>query len=79
MKKFEATGSLASRQRSGRPSTAAAFATTAEKKVQSMSAIEAHGDCIAREENFEADRSVVQKCLGSTANNFAMVSLQVAA
>ncbi|GIY31463.1 transposable element tc3 transposase [Caerostris darwini] len=29
MKKFEATGSLASRQRSGRPSTAAAVATTA--------------------------------------------------
>ncbi|GIX91770.1 transposable element tc3 transposase [Caerostris extrusa] len=43
MKKFEATGSLASRQRSGRPSTAAAVATTVEQTVQSMSAIAAHG------------------------------------
>ncbi|GIY02606.1 hypothetical protein CDAR_462751 [Caerostris darwini] len=45
MKKFEATGSLASRQRSGRPSTAAAVATT----VESMSAVAAHGECSARE------------------------------
>ncbi|GIX93789.1 hypothetical protein CDAR_606491 [Caerostris darwini] len=39
MKKFEATGSLASRQRSGRPSTAAAVARTVEQTVQSMSAL----------------------------------------
>ncbi|GIX72554.1 transposable element tc3 transposase [Caerostris extrusa] len=45
MKKFEATGSLASRQRSGRPSTAAAVATTVEQTVQSMSAVAAHGEC----------------------------------
>lgn len=49
MKKFEATGSLASRQRSGRPSTAAAVATTVEQTVQSMSAVAAHGECSARE------------------------------
>ncbi|GIY23199.1 hypothetical protein CEXT_537321 [Caerostris extrusa] len=49
MKKFEATGSLASRQRSGRPSTAAAVATTVEQTVQSMSAVAAHGKCSARE------------------------------
>ncbi|GIY77706.1 transposable element tc3 transposase [Caerostris darwini] len=49
MKKFEATGSLASRQRSGRPSTAAAVATTVEQMVQSMSAVAAHGECSARE------------------------------
>ncbi|GIX89851.1 hypothetical protein CEXT_412621 [Caerostris extrusa] len=35
MKKFEAAGSLASRQRSGRPSTAAAVAPTVEQTVQS--------------------------------------------
>ncbi|GFY77440.1 uncharacterized protein TNIN_338801 [Trichonephila inaurata madagascariensis] len=49
MKKFEATGSVASRQRSGRPSTAAAVATTVEKMVQSMSVVAAHGECSARE------------------------------
>ncbi|GIX85500.1 transposable element tc3 transposase [Caerostris extrusa] len=43
MKKFEATGSLVSLQRSGRPSTAAAVATTVEQTVQSMSAVAAHG------------------------------------
>ncbi|GIX89431.1 hypothetical protein CEXT_311731 [Caerostris extrusa] len=46
MKKFEATGSLASRQRSGRPSTAAAVATTMEQTVQSMSAVAAHGSAV---------------------------------
>ncbi|GFS42812.1 transposable element tc3 transposase [Trichonephila inaurata madagascariensis] len=49
MKKFEATGSLASHLRSGRPSTAVAVSTTVEKKVQSMSAVAAHGECSARE------------------------------
>ncbi|GIX78889.1 hypothetical protein CDAR_243811 [Caerostris darwini] len=49
LKKFEATGSLASRQRSGRPSTAAAVTTTVEQTVQSMSAVAAHGECSARE------------------------------
>ncbi|GIY29242.1 hypothetical protein CDAR_206691 [Caerostris darwini] len=44
MKKFEATGSLASRQRSGRPSTAAAVAMTVEQTVQSMSAGVRSGD-----------------------------------
>ncbi|GFW75246.1 transposable element tc3 transposase [Trichonephila clavipes] len=47
--KFEATGSLASRQRSGCPSTAAAVAPTLEKTVQSMSAVAAYGECSARE------------------------------
>ncbi|GIX84689.1 transposable element tc3 transposase [Caerostris extrusa] len=49
MKKFEATGSLASRQRSGHLTTAAAVATTVEQTVQSMSAVAAHGECSARE------------------------------
>ncbi|GIY89349.1 transposable element tc3 transposase [Caerostris darwini] len=49
MKKFEATGSLASRQRSGRPSTAAAVATTVEQPVQAMSVVAEHGKCSARE------------------------------
>ncbi|GIY13728.1 transposable element tc3 transposase [Caerostris darwini] len=49
LKKFEATGSLASRQRSGRPTTAVAVATTVEQTVQSMSAVAAHGECSARE------------------------------
>ncbi|GIX78558.1 glycine receptor subunit alphaZ1 [Caerostris darwini] len=49
MKKFEATGSLALRQRSERLSTAAAVATTVEQTVQSMSAVAAHGECSARE------------------------------
>ncbi|GFR29913.1 transposable element tc3 transposase [Trichonephila clavata] len=49
LKKFEATGSLASRQRSGRPSTAAAVVTTVEQTVQFMSAVAAHGECSARE------------------------------
>ncbi|GIY59006.1 transposable element tc3 transposase [Caerostris extrusa] len=48
LKKFEATGSLASRQ-SGRPSTAAAVATTVVQTVQSMAAVAAHGECNARE------------------------------
>ncbi|GIY72215.1 transposable element tc3 transposase [Caerostris darwini] len=48
MKKFEATGSLASRQTSGRPSTGAAVATTVEQTVQSMSAVAAHEECSAR-------------------------------
>ncbi|GFW31576.1 hypothetical protein TNCV_4420091 [Trichonephila clavipes] len=49
MKKFEATVSLASRQKSGRPSTAAVVATTVEQTVQSVSAVAAHGECSARE------------------------------
>ena len=49
MKKFEATGSLASCSRSGRLSGAAAFATTVEQTVQSMSAVSAHGEYKARE------------------------------
>ncbi|GIY66025.1 transposable element tc3 transposase [Caerostris extrusa] len=47
MKKFEATGSLAPRQRSGHPSTVAAVATTVEQTVQYMSAVAAHGECSA--------------------------------
>ncbi|GIY41002.1 hypothetical protein CEXT_686831 [Caerostris extrusa] len=47
MKKFEATGSLASRQRSGCSSTVAAVATTVEQTVQSMSAVAAQGECSA--------------------------------
>ncbi|GFX56523.1 hypothetical protein TNCV_74691 [Trichonephila clavipes] len=39
IEKFEATCSLASRQRNGRPSSAAAVATTVEKTVQSKSAV----------------------------------------
>ncbi|GIY78332.1 transposable element tc3 transposase [Caerostris extrusa] len=49
MKKFGATDSLALCQRSGRPSTAAAVATTVEQTAQSMSAAAAHGECSARE------------------------------
>ncbi|GFY63427.1 transposable element tc3 transposase [Trichonephila inaurata madagascariensis] len=49
MKKFEATGSLASRQRSGHPSTATAVAMTVEQAGQSMSVVAAHGECSARE------------------------------
>ncbi|GFY37345.1 transposable element tc3 transposase [Trichonephila inaurata madagascariensis] len=49
MKKLEATGSLSSRQRSGRPSTAPAVAMALEQTVQSMSAIVAHGECSAQE------------------------------
>ncbi|GFQ67504.1 transposable element tc3 transposase [Trichonephila clavata] len=50
MKKLEATGSLASRQRSGRLSKAAAVATTVEQTVQSMSSVaEAHRECSARD------------------------------
>ncbi|GFV05225.1 transposable element tc3 transposase [Trichonephila clavipes] len=49
MKKFEDTGSLVSRQRSGRPSTAAAVATTVEQAVQSMLVVAARGECSARE------------------------------
>ncbi|GFV40720.1 hypothetical protein TNCV_5055001 [Trichonephila clavipes] len=49
LKKFEATCSLASRQRSGSPSTAAAVAPTVEQTVQSMSVVALHGDCNARE------------------------------
>ncbi|GFU66477.1 hypothetical protein TNCV_3807201 [Trichonephila clavipes] len=48
MKKFEATCSLASPQRSGRPSTATAVATTLEWTVQSMSAVVAFGEYSAR-------------------------------
>ncbi|GFV56844.1 hypothetical protein TNCV_145961 [Trichonephila clavipes] len=49
LKKFEATGSLVSHQRSGHPSTAAAVVKTVEQSVQSMSAVAAHGECSARE------------------------------
>lgn len=49
MKKFEATGSFASRPRSGRPLAAAAVVTTVEQTVQSKSAVSAHGECSARE------------------------------
>ncbi|GFW83154.1 hypothetical protein TNCV_3237011 [Trichonephila clavipes] len=49
MKKFDATCSLASCQRSGLPSTAAAVASTVEQMVQSMSVVAAHGECRARE------------------------------
>ncbi|GFX15715.1 hypothetical protein TNCV_2132011 [Trichonephila clavipes] len=49
MKRFDVTGSMASSQRSGRPSTAAAVVTTVEQTVQSMSVIAVHGECSARE------------------------------
>ncbi|GFU55922.1 transposable element tc3 transposase [Trichonephila clavipes] len=49
MKKSKATGSFASRQRSGRPSTAAAIATTVEQSVQSMSEVAAHEESSDRE------------------------------
>ena len=44
MMNFEATGFLASRLRSGRPSAAAAVATTVDLTVQSISAVSAHGE-----------------------------------
>ncbi|PRD33585.1 UNVERIFIED_CONTAM: hypothetical protein NCL1_17226 [Trichonephila clavipes] len=49
MKKFEATCSLSSHQRSGGPSITAAVATIVEQTVQSILAIAAHGKCSARE------------------------------
>ncbi len=49
MKKFEATGSFASRLRSGCPLAASAVVTTVEQTVQSKLAISAHGECSARE------------------------------
>ncbi|GIY36584.1 transposable element tc3 transposase [Caerostris darwini] len=61
MKKFEATGSLASRQRSARPSTAVAVATTVEQTVQSMSAVAAHGECSAREVSRQTGVSISLK------------------
>ncbi|GFS76489.1 hypothetical protein TNCV_1621101 [Trichonephila clavipes] len=48
IKKFEAIGSLASPQRNGRPSTAAAV-TTVEQMVQYLSAVATHGDCAVLE------------------------------
>ncbi|GIY91772.1 hypothetical protein CEXT_565351 [Caerostris extrusa] len=77
MKKFEATGSLTSRQRSGHPSTAAAVATTVEQN----GAIHVGGCCtwgVQCSRSFEADRSAVRQCLESIANNSETVSLQVA-
>ncbi|GFQ88342.1 hypothetical protein TNCT_399871 [Trichonephila clavata] len=77
MKKLEATGSLASRQKSERPSTTAAVPTTVGQTVQFMSC----GCCtwiLQCSRSFEADRTVVWKYLKSTANNFATISLQVA-
>ncbi|GFY00254.1 transposable element tc3 transposase [Trichonephila clavipes] len=47
MKKLEATGSLATRQRGGCPSTA--VATAVEQTVQFMLMVAAHGKCSARE------------------------------
>ncbi|GFY38602.1 transposable element tc3 transposase [Trichonephila inaurata madagascariensis] len=49
MKKFEATDSLVSCQRSGRPSTAVSVATTVEQMVKLMSAVVTHGECSTRE------------------------------
>ncbi|PRD31839.1 UNVERIFIED_CONTAM: hypothetical protein NCL1_22272 [Trichonephila clavipes] len=49
MKKFEAAGYLAYRQRSGRPSAAITFATTVKQTVQSMLAVAVHEECSARE------------------------------
>ncbi|GFX64508.1 transposable element tc3 transposase [Trichonephila clavipes] len=49
MKKIEATGSLASRQRSRRSLTSAAVATRVKQTVQSMSAVAPHEECSARE------------------------------
>ena len=74
MKKFEATGSLASRPRSGRPSAAAAVS-------RADGAIPVGGFCtwgVQRSRSFEADRSVVRKCLESTAKNPETISLEIA-
>ncbi|GFY37744.1 transposable element tc3 transposase [Trichonephila inaurata madagascariensis] len=70
MKKFEAIGSLVSRQTSERPLTTTAVATTVKQTGQSMSVVAASAECSAREESFEADKSVARKCLESKANNF---------
>ncbi|GIY95507.1 transposable element tc3 transposase [Caerostris extrusa] len=74
LKKFEATGSLASRQRSGRPSTAAAVATIVEQMVQSMSAVAAHGECSAQEVSRQTGVSyggnVVRKALRITLKRY---------
>ncbi|GIY43849.1 hypothetical protein CEXT_69651 [Caerostris extrusa] len=63
MKKFEAAGSLASHQRSGRSSTAAAVATTVEQTVQSLPAVAAHRSVVL--EKFRGR----QECLESIAIN----------
>ncbi|GFY71181.1 transposable element tc3 transposase [Trichonephila inaurata madagascariensis] len=54
MKKFEATGSLASRQRSGRPSTAVAVTTIVEQTVLSIPVVAAHRECSYREVSRQA-------------------------
>ncbi|GFR09943.1 transposable element tc3 transposase [Trichonephila clavata] len=61
-KKFEATGSLATRQRSGRPSTATAVVTTVEQTVQSMSSVSAHGKCRTREVSRQTGVSYPTNC-----------------
>ncbi|KAF8794360.1 hypothetical protein HNY73_002349 [Argiope bruennichi] len=49
MLKFEATSSLSSRPRSGRPTASATLVPTVEQNMQSMSAVSAHGVCCDRE------------------------------
>ena len=49
MKNFEATGCLASRPKSGRPSAGAVITTIMEQTVQSMSTVSAHEEGSARE------------------------------
>ncbi|GFT21141.1 transposable element tc3 transposase [Trichonephila clavipes] len=48
MKKFESTGSLVSRQRTGCPSTTSAAVTTMKQRVQFMMAFAARGECSTR-------------------------------
>ncbi|GIY99526.1 hypothetical protein CEXT_516981 [Caerostris extrusa] len=74
MKKFEATGSLASRQRSGRPSTTSCCCHDSGQTVQSMSVVAAHGGVQCS----RGRQGVAQQCLESIANNSEAVSLQVA-
>ncbi|GFY59728.1 hypothetical protein TNIN_382781 [Trichonephila inaurata madagascariensis] len=56
MKKFEATGSSESRQRSGRPSTAAVVATTVGQTVQSMSVVAAQGEFSTQEVSMQTGK-----------------------
>ncbi|GIY38040.1 hypothetical protein CEXT_229601 [Caerostris extrusa] len=75
MKKFEATGSLASRQRSGRPQQPLLLPQQWSKRCNPCRRLLHIMQC---SRNFEADRSVVLQGLESIANNSEMVSLQVA-
>ncbi|GIY84364.1 transposable element tc3 transposase [Caerostris extrusa] len=75
MKKFEATGSLASRQKVDVPQQPLLLPTV-EQTVQSMSTVAAHGEVQCSKFRGRQRGSVVRQCLESIANNSETVSLQ---